>query len=348
MEDETTILKTIDSLDFDYKLDNINGKCINCSSCYNYGHKLNNPFSFHLLCHRLVKNIEYIHSTIYLNGEQLKQKRCDDFIYWMVNNVNNVNVKTGQNEINSIIQELIKVWRDINVKLGSTGVKQSHLCDVSNLNSPLNFNDLNKKKMMSDYCQNFKTLFTKLTNRNKLNCNIYYNYFTKTKIAYNDVLEKCVKPNADISNCPYLCKNNDYNPERILTKLDCDKIPVDEKPPKLVPEEECNKEKDTLRFQLQQAFVAANNPAFNYSDPRIVFLILFTSWGIFLTFVLLYKLTPFSSWIRNKLLKKKIVRDNFDEAVDDESIYDYSGSVNTNMQNVGYNISYNSDWSPSR
>ncbi|SBS89934.1 hypothetical protein POVCU2_0095050, partial [Plasmodium ovale curtisi] len=58
--------------------------------------------------------------------------------------------------------------------------------------------------------------------------------------------------------------------------------------------------------------------------------------------------TPFGSLVRNNLLKKKIVRDNFDETVDDESMYDYSGSVNTNMQNVGYNMSYNNDWSPSQ
>ncbi|SBT74389.1 Plasmodium vivax Vir protein, putative [Plasmodium ovale] len=347
MADESTVLNELPSLNFDNQLDNISGTCNNCSSCYNYGSKLNNKFSFQLLCHRLVKNIEYTHSTIYLNGEQFKQKRCDDFIYWMVNNVNKVNVKMGQNEINSIIQELINIWRDINAKLERTGVKKSDLCDVSNINSPLNFNDLNKKKMMSDYCQNFNTLQIKLTSHNKLNCNIFYNYFTKTKKAYGDVFEKCLKPNADISNCPYLCKNNDYNPERILTKLDCDKIPVEEKPKKLVPEEECNKEKDTLRFQLQQDLVAASNPAFNYSDPRIIFLILFTFWGIFLTFIFLYKLTTFSSWIRNKLLEKKLVRDDFDEQVEDESIYDYSDTVNSNMQNVGYNMSYNSEWSPS-
>lgn len=59
-------------------------------------------------------------------------------------------------------------------------------------------------------------------------------------------------------------------------------------------------------------------------------------------------MTPFRSWISNKLGKKKIIRDNFNEQSDDESLgVDYE-SVGGNMQNTGYNISYNSEWNFSR
>ncbi|SBT73452.1 Plasmodium vivax Vir protein, putative [Plasmodium ovale] len=311
MVDETTALKDLDSLIFDYKLDNIN-----------------------------VKNIEFAHNTIHLNGEELKEKRCEDFIYWMHYNVNKVNKNTEQHEINKIIKELITVWSEVNEKLKSNHVKESYLCDISNINIPLNFIKLEQKKKMSDYCQNFDTIHTKLTNPNKLNCEVYYDYFMKTKKAYDEVFVECHN-NSGSSNCPKICVRKKNNPKLILDNLRCDKIPKPVEEEKRITIKECNAEKDVIQSELKQALLDASNPAFNYSDPRSVFLILFTFWGIFLTLF-------FFSWIRNNLLKKKIARENFDEEIDDEPIFDYSGSVNANMENVEYNISYNSDWSPSQ
>ncbi|SBT57262.1 PIR Superfamily Protein [Plasmodium ovale wallikeri] len=350
MEDERILLKNIDSLDFDSKLDNINGKCDNCSSCYKYGNNLKNPFSFQLLCHLFVKNIEYIPLSIELNGQNLKEKRYDDFIYWILNMINKMNEEIEQTEVNKIINELKNIWKNINGILQGNGVNESYLCDVSKIEPPLKFDDLKRKKRMSDYCQNFNTLYIKLTNHNKPNCRIYYDYFNKTKDIYKEISENCPKEGADTNNCPQICmgKDKDNDPEIIHKNLKCNITGVQEKQQKVNQEEKCNTEKDTLRSQLDQALVAPSKRAFDYSDPRTVFLILFTLWGIFLTFFFLCKITPFGSWIRNNLIKKKLVRDNFDELVEDESIYDYSEDVNTNMKNVNYNISYNSDWNPSQ
>ncbi|SBT00899.1 PIR Superfamily Protein, partial [Plasmodium ovale curtisi] len=288
MEDETTVLKSIDSLDFDYKLDNINGKCANCSSCYKYGKNLKNPFSFQLLCHRFVKNIEYIPLSIQLNGKNLKEKRYDDFIYWILNMINKMNDEIEQTEVNKIINELINIWKEVNQKLPNNRVNVEHLYDPTGIITPLDFDDLKRKKRMSDYCQNFSFLQTKLTN-NKRQCHIYYNYFKNTMKAYDDVSVVCNKTSADTSKCPYLCKNNDYNPEIILSKLKCNKIPVEESPPKLITEEKCNMETNRLKSELGQALLAANNHVFSYSDPRVVVLILFAFLGIILTFLFLYK-----------------------------------------------------------
>ncbi|SBS99076.1 PIR Superfamily Protein [Plasmodium ovale curtisi] len=342
MADEASVLNELPSLSFDYQLDNLSGKCDHCNSCHQYGSNLNNKFFFQLPCHRLVKNIEYIRSTIYLNGQYVKQKRCEDFIYWMANNVNKLNVKKGKNEINDIINELINIWRYINGILERKGIDKTDLCDITNIELPLNLIDLKQKKMMSDYCENFDKLYTKLTN-NKNKCNIFYNYFMDSKEAYDLVLEKCHKSGTSNSSCPYFCRSKRHDPKIILDKLNCTEIPAPKKQEILITQDQCNAEKDSLTSRLEQAMVAASNPAFNYSDPRSVFLILFTFWGTFLTFYFLYKVTPFGSFIRNNLLKKKLVKENFDELVDDESVYDYSESVNRNMQNVGYKISYNSD-----
>ncbi|SBS94778.1 PIR Superfamily Protein [Plasmodium ovale curtisi] len=343
MADVDIDLKKLGSVEFDYALDNIKGKCDKCSLCYSNFNNLKNPFSFQLLCLRLVKNIEYTHSTIEINGMPLKEKRCDDFIYWMHNNVIKMNEKADQDEINKIINELKKIWGSVNDKLISEGKEKLHMCDITKIKTPENFEELKQKKIMSDYCQNFEFLRTKLT-MNKYDCNIYYDYFIKTKDIYNDIFEKCHKPGSDKTNCPYLCKDNKHDPKQIISKLNCDNIPEEKEKPNLITQEQCNTETDKLRSELGKALLDTSNPAFNFSDPRAILLILFTFWGIFLTFLFLYKLTPFASLLRNNLLKKKIVRDNLDEQAVDESIYDYSDNVNTNMQNIGYNISYNSDW----
>ncbi|SBS93396.1 PIR protein [Plasmodium ovale] len=347
MADEAILLDGLLSLKFDNKLNKINGTCTNCASCYNYGKKLKNQFAFHLLCQRLVKNIEYVHSIIKIDGTGLKEKRYEDLIYWMHNNVNNMDDVTDKNEVNNVIKELIEVWGFVNGILKSSGKDSSHLCDTTKIELPLNFENMKQQKSMSDYCQNFNTLYTKITN-NKPNCNIYHDYFEKTMKVYEDVFEKCHKTNADRSKCPSICKINTHDPNLIINKLRCDNIRSQKIQETLISEEQCNTDKGLLQSKLEQALVAAGNPEFNYSDPRSVILILFTFWGIFLTFIFLYKITPFSSWIRNNLQKKKIVRYNVNEEIDDESIYDYSGIVNTNMQNAGYNMSYNSDWNSSR
>ncbi|SBT00380.1 PIR Superfamily Protein [Plasmodium ovale curtisi] len=59
-------------------------------------------------------------------------------------------------------------------------------------------------------------------------------------------------------------------------------------------------------------------------------------------------MTPFRSWISNKLGKKKILRDNFNEQSDDETLDADYETADRNMQNTGYSIIYNSDWNSSR
>ncbi|SBT53422.1 PIR Superfamily Protein [Plasmodium ovale wallikeri] len=65
---------------------------------------------------------------------------------------------------------------------------------------------------------------------------------------------------------------------------------------------------------------------------------------MFLTLLFLYKMTPFRSWIRNKLEKKKIIRDSFNDQSDNELLDADYESVDRDMLNTGYNITYNSDW----
>lgn len=206
----------------------------------------------------------------------------------MHNYVNNMNNKTDKNEISNIIKELKKIWDEVNRKLQSNGSDPSHMCDTSKINTII-FDELKRKKTMSDYCQNSDTLHAKLTVRNKVNCSIYYDYSTKTKGAYKNVFEECYKFGANTANCPYLCKNKKNDPDIILNDLKCTNIPVPEIPKKIITQEECNAETDRLKSDLEKALQAANNPSFNFSDPRVVLLILFTLWGIFITFFFLYK-----------------------------------------------------------
>ncbi|SBT59313.1 PIR Superfamily Protein [Plasmodium ovale wallikeri] len=287
MEDNINVLEQIDSLYFDYKLENINGKCTNCATCSKYGQGLTNLFSFQLLCQRLVKNIEYIHSANAINSKYLDEKSCDDFIYWIHNNVYNMNDKKNHNENINIFGHLKNIWDEVNRNLKGSGIDPLYKCNISNIET-LKLDELKEKKIMSDYCQNFDNLTIKLTtNPHKPHCHIYYDYFMKTMKAYEKISELC--HNSSNSKCPNICLQKNVDPKRILNSLKCAKIQAQEKKENLIPEEKCNTEKDALNSQLQQALSAADNPAFNYSDPRSVFLILFTFWGMLLTFFFLYK-----------------------------------------------------------
>ncbi|SBT02649.1 hypothetical protein POVCU1_079200, partial [Plasmodium ovale curtisi] len=54
------------------------------------------------------------------------------------------------------------------------------------------------------------------------------------------------------------------------------------------------------------------------------------------------------SWISNKLGKRKIIRDNFNEKSDDETLNADYENMDINMENIGYNVTYNTDWNSSR
>ncbi|SBS94355.1 PIR Superfamily Protein, partial [Plasmodium ovale curtisi] len=63
--------------------------------------------------------------------------------------------------------------------------------------------------------------------------------------------------------------------------------------------------------------------------------------GILPISLILYKTTPFGSWISNRYLKKK----NIHQIIEDEETYELlhtSGSHEINSENAGYNLSYNS------
>ncbi|SBT02831.1 PIR Superfamily Protein, partial [Plasmodium ovale curtisi] len=287
MEDEIKSLKDIESLIFDYELDNIKGTCDNCSSCYKYGKTLSNSFFFHLLCQRLVKNIEFIHEAHRLNGKYSDEKSCNDFIYWIHNKINSMNNKIDKSEINNIFRELKSIWVEVNGKQKISGIGPLHKCDISTIET-LNFNELKEKKMMSDYCHNFNTLHTKLTNSNKPFCEIYYDYFKKTMQAYDKVYEECHKKDPG-AKCPKICEKKQNNPQLILDNLRCDKIPKPVEEEKRITEKQCNTEKGVLHSRLERALLDASNPVFNYSDPRAIFLIFFTLWGIFLSLFFFYK-----------------------------------------------------------
>ncbi|SBT02118.1 PIR Superfamily Protein, partial [Plasmodium ovale curtisi] len=262
MDDKTKALDQIDSIKFDYELDNMK-----------------------------VKNIEYIYRAHAhsISAKYSDEKSCNDIIFWIHNKVNNMKDKINQSEINDIFSELKKIWDNINGKLKTSGNEPLSMCDISNINA-LNFGVLKQKKIMSDYCQNFDNLRTKLTtNPHKRYCDIYYEYFKNTMKAYNDVFEKCYKPGANTDNCPKICIQKQNNPQIILNNLRCNKIPKPVIEEKLITEKQCDKEKGVLQSELEQALLDSSNPVLIYSDPRVIFLILFTFWGIFLTLFFFYK-----------------------------------------------------------
>ncbi|SBT56186.1 PIR Superfamily Protein [Plasmodium ovale wallikeri] len=78
---------------------------------------------------------------------------------------------------------------------------------------------------------------------------------------------------------------------------------------------------------------------FTFSDNRAIILILFALWGIFLSFLFLYKLTPFRQYLFSKI---KMIKNNLVTVGKSENelllySHDYDNII---LDEADYNISY--------
>ncbi|SBT83991.1 PIR protein [Plasmodium ovale] len=258
----------------------------------------------------------------------------------VVNSYDKSNIKSKEN----LIDELLGVWKKFNDT--SSQYVISSKCEIPKSSEFTNLNEVRKKKIMSDYCENyseFKKILKRYATYN--NCHIYYDYFRDSLSNYKETVKECRENDFFIYHCSHLC--NDADPEDLLNKGNCRTIEISNKKNYYVKKDECESfMKPASPLSCETKVVKISE--FTFSDNRAIILLLFSLWGIFLTFLFLYKMTPFASWISNKLGKKKIIRDGFNEKSDDEILDADYESLDRNIQNTGYNITYNSDWNSSR
>ncbi|SBS89304.1 PIR Superfamily Protein [Plasmodium ovale curtisi] len=335
MTDNTDVLKQISSLKYDTMLDTPVRSCKHCSYCDKIDIDLRNEYWFKIFCYQFARNLETIHDVISIRTD-LQENRCNSLIYWMYDKTKNVYEKNKMKDETKIIAELHKVWNNIN----ETEYKnRSNICKT-NYNT-ITLDNRKRMKKMSDYCENYNDLRGKLT-RGRENCNIFYEYFTQIMDAHNDIVQEC-RNSHENGICPKQCRNMNYNPQDILKNLKCEEVQRPKILEGYIKNEECEHQKKELVPKTDCQTYATCTPEFNFSDYRSIILILLALWGMFLTSMFLYKMSPSGSWIKNILKKKKKIRINFDEENENELSDNYFENLNANFRNAEYNVPYNSN-----
>ncbi|SBT53820.1 PIR Superfamily Protein [Plasmodium ovale wallikeri] len=345
MEERNEVLKRkLSSFDFDLKLNNSVANCEYCSVCEIVDEKIRNEPWFKIFCYQFVRNVQTVYEIIRISTH-LREKHCKTLTYWIREKIKNFYEKNKVDMKNvNVISELSKVWEEIN---SSKCKGQPNLCESSISKQSKNLEEMKREKIMSAYCENYDTLKNLLTKPyTTSDCYIYYSYFKDSFDEFSKIATENNKKCLEIKECLRFCHNAD--PNNLIKVANCKVVQMSKDNNEYIEKEKCDTLKDqavpektceTREFRISE---------FTFSDNRAIILILFSLWGIFLSFLFLYKMTPFRAWISNKLGKKKIIRDNFNEQSDDETFdVDYE-TADRNMQNTEYNIIYNSDWNSSQ
>ncbi|SBT56814.1 PIR Superfamily Protein [Plasmodium ovale wallikeri] len=294
----------LQSVQYDIFLNNPVSICPQCTLCDVKSQKYINEPWFKFFCYQFVKNLE---TTITVNKnitQEKRENRCNNLIYWMYNRIETFYRNSSLKNNENVIPELLRVWKDFNDSVLNNDSYAK--CQIPDISKFINLKEMKRKKIMSNYCENY-SFFKKLNDFTEFeNCHIYYDYFKDSLKIWPEE------------------EKNDY-----MKKGDYEKLK--EPDPKLI-------------YEIKEIPVSE----FSFSDKRAIILILFSLWGIFLTLLFLYKMTPFRSWISSKLGKKKIIKDSFNEQSDDETLDDVYESMDRNMENAEYSISYNTDWNSAR
>ncbi|SBT55768.1 PIR Superfamily Protein [Plasmodium ovale wallikeri] len=343
MTDNGKHLKDVPSIGFDVMMNNPIHACELCSHCENTVLKLNNDYWFKIFCYKFARNIQTLYEILVFRSE-LKKKRCDDLHYWVHDQViNTYNYADFSRNYVNVVADIKKVWNDINEK--SKYSKYKTICETNF--SSLNFTEMSRRKKIDDYCENYNELYNILTRRRQ-NCNIYYEYFKKKSIEYDELLKGCLIEGADRDYCSKICKIDVNSRNNIMNTTKCKTTEEAQKQNDVITQKQCEAQKQELQSQFARISSVSSSQVLSFSDHRIIFLVIFTVWGIFLTLLFLYKISPFGTWIKNIFQKKKNLGVNFDGENENELFDNYSENLNSNFRNVEYNVPYNSNWNSSR
>ncbi|SBT50975.1 PIR Superfamily Protein [Plasmodium ovale wallikeri] len=344
MENTIGALKKLESFKFDFMLNNVVTLCRQCKLCDNLSQTKKNEPWLKIFCYEFVRNLEtFKDMSSYFTREQ-RISRCNSLIYWMHNKVN-IYEKSEVNNKNNIINELLNVWREFDYLEVKSNLSSG--CSILNDTVLNNLEEMKNKKKMSAYCENYDELKSLLTrNYTTVDCHIYYSYFKDSFHEFSKIATENKQKCLEIKECLRFCNNAD--PNNLINVANCKVVQISKDNDEYIEKKECDTLKDKAVAEKTCEPREFRISEFTFSDNRAIILILFALWGIFLSFLFLYKMTPFRAWISNKLGKKKIIRDNFNEQSDDETFdVDYE-TADRNMQNTEYNIIYNSDWNSSR
>ncbi|SBT02080.1 PIR Superfamily Protein [Plasmodium ovale curtisi] len=201
-------------------------------------------------------------------------------------------------------------------------------------------NEFNNLKVLYDLYDNFYNGINIYRGTyQKQTCNNVCPYKIKCAILFNDNIDKC-----PLSNKSKFCEELEkfrkkYTSDSICAH--CSEAPTLEprKNDGYVERRTSTGEEDSNLRMRRDTQESPNSQSF-IKLSVITPIILCTAVGIFLFLYLFYKFTPLGSLLYTMLLKKKIIRHNFQDEKDEESLGNPYESTCINTQNNEHHISY--------
>ncbi|SBT58592.1 PIR Superfamily Protein [Plasmodium ovale wallikeri] len=320
------------SLKFNNELKNIIKHCRFCQTCDEEQYFIGN-YGIKVLCYYFVNNLEKTYQKIE-NNEKLKDKRCNDFIYWWYDNLYYTYEKGYSPDFADIINQFKKIWKNITQ---SYGVPADKLC--KNPFEPLlSLDSCKNMKKVSDYCENYEFIKKELE-ETSANCAGYYYYLTQSEELYNETVSKCKTDGKKY--CLNFDQCHTYDPKILLNNYKCKLIERTENEDAELAQKAEHLIMCPLDYDCVPDYIS--KMSITFSDYRFISLMALSLWAIILSCFFLYKFTPFGSFLNNILNRKNSFKKNIHEEEFLETLDSDIEDSPINFNNREYRITYNHD-----
>ncbi|SBS93265.1 PIR Superfamily Protein [Plasmodium ovale curtisi] len=269
------------------------------------------------LCCEMERNLKKL-STI-LKTVTDKNERCKYLNFWFYYQIWKRFISHREKiYTTSIISKLTYVWGIINYR-----VNNDKCTDIYHENIPLE--TWKEMKDLHDYFKNYDTIEKDILHRDR--CQSYKNY-----VEYNDVLYKkhynecCVSSNKNIEN--YFNCDERFNPSNLLSKFKCEHKDL---------ALEVNSQKAVALKEEGQT-----DNSLMSSDMNPVVTVSCTIFVLFFFLLIMYKFTPFGSWLHKRLQQNRIIKYHLHKEETHESLEHEYEIYSRNNENGAHSIGYSS------
>ncbi|SBT58717.1 PIR Superfamily Protein [Plasmodium ovale wallikeri] len=316
----------------------------NIQTCKNIQKELNDYIGIEKLC-TIITGILNQFDKKWVNP-LFDDDHCAVFDYWMYYKLfNNVKKLSGDKNISEFIVKLLKS-RTEDLKT-----------DTCSINQTLGVEDyFNKTKMLYDYALDYSTIKLKLQNPNSQCSQQYNDYIHKHSENYKTIKGECTNGSEKLY-CKLLEKLKKKSDEEIFPLLRPCKLKLTTSS---YEDKEIQDEEDGQFHGRVESY--GNYQAEKYSRSESVMIgqtsldplkeqtsthsnslpmaIAFPFFGISFILFILYKFTPFGTWLNATFLKKKNIRHYLEEEDIDNLIEQTSNPPNISTQNDEHSVSY--------
>ncbi|SBT84492.1 PIR protein, partial [Plasmodium ovale] len=271
-------------------------------------------------------------------------ERCNYLYYWMgdilVTNLKDKTLFSG------VIDILYQTLSKFIVTNACTRISSNTDKDV-----------FKKMKLVYDYSQNYNGIMKSLGDRNNLCNKDYHNYLNETVNAYKEMYNSCKEPKD--TYCDLFKDIFETSKYESLSSLKCK---VQEDPSNHLRASGVRSNSDEARIHMgdsqQSGIVSREGGPQQYqlggtfvteelNDSSSLFMYaIFPLIGMTLICFVLYRFTPLVSWIREYLIRKKVIKRDIEDTGTDEIIEIFSEGKHTNSGRKLLNITYNSSRIP--